>query len=254
MSITGYQGISQSGTNWFQTDRTLSGYDQFSYTRGKHAFMAGLSIRKFTIGRAATNTGRGQFTFDQTLAGGRRAPAFIAGLPTGLTSPLTQVKGSAAQWRDGFFVQDTWQVSQKLTLQYGLRYELPQVAYSLNGVGRIMTPDLTALFPAAGGTTPANAVAYPGFHFTPPQHKDIGPRLGFSYRVTEKTVLRGGGGIYYNANQMNSYTLSTNTYPYTANVTNSNSRINCSPSHSTTPTSRPQLRLDWPAAPIAPLQ
>ena len=229
MSITGAagstQGISQSGSNWFQTDRTLSGYDQFSYTHNKHAIMAGLSIRKFTIGRAATNTGRGQFTFDTTLMADGSA-AFISGQPSQLISPLTQVKGSIAQWRDGFFVQDTWQVSQKLTLQYGLRYELPQVAYSLNGVGRIMTPDLTALYPAQGGTTPANATAYPGFHFTPPQHKDISPRLGFSYRVTDKTVVRGGGGIYYNANQMNSYTLSTNTYPYTANVTNSNSASN----------------------------
>ncbi len=180
-------------------------------------------------------------------------PAFIAGLPTGLTSPSYQVKGSVAQWRDGFFVQDTWQVTQKLTLQYGLRYELPQVAYCLNGVGRIMAPDLTALFPAAGGTTPANAIAYPGFHFTPPQHKDISPRVGFSYRVTDKIVLRGGGGIYYNANQMNCYTLSTNTYPYTANVTNS-APGPTSPSRSTTPTSRPPRRLDWPAARIAPLQ
>ena len=125
MSITGYQGIAQSGTNWFQTDRTLSGYDQFSYTHGKHAIMAGISIRKFTIGRYATNTGRGGFTFDQTLLADP-GPAFITGLPTQLTSPLGQFKGSAAQWRDGFFGQDTWQVTRKLTLQYGLRYELPQ--------------------------------------------------------------------------------------------------------------------------------
>ena len=238
-----YQSIVQSGTNWFQTDRTLSGYDQFSYTHNKHAIMAGISIRKFTIGRSAANTARGEFNFDQTLMSDGGA-AFIAGYPTGLISPLFQVKGSIAQWRDGFFVQDTWQVSQKMTLQYGLRYELPQVAYSLNGVGRIMTPDLTALYPASGGTTPANATAYPGFHFSGPQHDDISPRVGFSYRLTDKTVVRGGGGIYYNANQMNSYTLSSTNYPYSANVTNTN----CLPGSSPTCTAL-GFTLDNPAIP-----
>ena len=51
----------------------------------------------------------------------------------------------------------------------------------------------------------------PGFRFTGPQHKDWAPRLGFAYRITEKTVFRAGGGIYYNPNQTNSFTfLNTN--------------------------------------------
>ena len=224
MSISGYQGISQSGTNWFQDDRTLTLYDQISYTLNRHTFAAGVSFRKFTLGRAAANTARGSFTFDGTLNGatsgaGDGAAAFIGGSPSGYNSPYFQVKGSVGQWRDGFFVQDNWNVSQKLTVQYGLRYELPQVAYSLNGVGRIMDPTLTTLLPAIGGTTPLNAMKYPGFKFTGPTHDNISPRLGFSYRVTDKTVIRGGGGIYYNANQLNSYTLMTTNYPYSAVVT-----------------------------------
>ena len=216
-----YQGIAQTGTNWFQDDRALTLYDQLSYTRNKHAFMAGVSFRKFTIGRSAANNSRGQFIFDQTLLSDAGA-AFIAGLPTTLNSPLFQVKGSIGQWRDGFFAQDTWQVVPKFTLQYGLRYELPQVAYSLNGVGRIMDPAQTTLYPAIGGTSPGTATKYPGFKFSGPNHNLISPRLGFSYRATDKTVVRGGGGIYYNANQMNSYTLSSTNYPYSASVTNSN--------------------------------
>ncbi len=221
MTISNYQGITQTGTNWFQDDRTLTFYDQLSYTRNKHTFMAGVSIRKFTIGRSAANIARGQFIFDQSLLGDAGA-AFIGGFPTTLNSPLFQVKGSVEQYRDGFFVQDTWQASQKLTLQYGLRYELPQVATSLNGVGRIMTPDLTSLYPAIGGTNALNAQKYPGFAFSGPNHDLISPRVGLSYRLTDKTVIRGGGGIYYNANQLNSYTLSSTNYPYSASVTNSN--------------------------------
>ncbi|MEO6922194.1 MAG: TonB-dependent receptor, partial [Bryocella sp.] len=237
MSITGYQGIGQSGTNWYQDDRQLTFYDQLSYTFGKHSVMVGVSFRKMTTGRSAANTARGQFVFDGTLntqsqvvngnvvpyGTGDGAAAFLAGTPTSYTSPYFQIKGSVAQWRDGFFAQDTWQLAQKFTLQYGLRYELPQVAYSLNGVGRIMTPDLTSLYPAIGGTTPLNAQKYPGFKFGGANHDLLSPRLGFSYRVTDKTVIRGGGGIYYNANQMNSYTLSSTNYPYSAVVTPSNS-------------------------------
>jgi hypothetical protein len=221
MSITGYQGIGQNGSNWFQEDRTLTLYDQVAYTHNKHAFMGGVSFRKFTIGRNAANLSRGQFTFDTTLLQDPSA-AFIGGFPTGLTSPLFQVKGSIGQWRDGFFVQDNWQVSQKFTLQFGIRYELPQAAYSLNGVGRILDPTYSFLYPAAGGTNPANATKYPGFKFSNTDKTNVSPRLGFAYRFTDKTTVRGGGGIYYNANQMNSYTLSSTNYPYSASVTNSN--------------------------------
>ncbi|QNI37971.1 TonB-dependent receptor [Edaphobacter albus] len=224
MTISGYQGISQTGTNWFQDDRQLTFYDQINYALNKHNLMAGVSFRKFTIGRMGTNAARGSFTFDQTLNGatsgaGDGAAAFIGGSPTSYVSPQFQSKGEVAQWRDGFFVQDTWQVSQKLTVEYGLRYELPQVAYSLNGVGRIMDPTLTTLFPAIGGTSAQNAVSYPGFKFTNPNHDNISPRLGFAYRVQDKTVIRGGAGIYYNANQLNTYTLSFGSYPYAAAVT-----------------------------------
>ena len=64
-----------------------------------------------------------------------------------------------AEWRDGFFVQDKWQISRKLTLNYGLRYELPTVPYTINGIATELNRDNTAL---VGGT--------PGFHFTDPQH------------------------------------------------------------------------------------
>jgi hypothetical protein len=237
MDLGGYEGISQTGTNWYQDDRQLTFYDQLSYTFNKHSVMVGVSFRKMTIGRSAANTARGVFNFDgslnaePTVVNGKTVPlgtgdgaaAFIAGLPTKYTSPFFQVKGSMGQWRDGFFAQDTWQISQKFTLQYGLRYELPQVAYSLNGVGRIMTADLTTLYPAIGGTNPLDAQKYPGFEFGGANHNLFSPRLGFSYRLTDQTVIRGGGGIYYNANQMNSYTLSSTNYPYSAVVTPSNS-------------------------------
>ncbi len=53
----------------------------------------------------------------------------------------------------------------------------------------------------------------PGFEFHDPNYKDFAPRLGATYRFGEKTVLRAGFGIYYNPNQMNSFTFLTNNPP-----------------------------------------
>ncbi|HEY3743835.1 MAG TPA: hypothetical protein VGL53_28515, partial [Bryobacteraceae bacterium] len=91
----------------------------------------------------------------------------------------------------------------KLTLNYGIRYELPTVAYTVNGNATELNANQTAL---VGGT--------PGFHFTNPNHNDWAPRLGFAYRINDKTVFRGGGGIYYNPNQTNSYTFLSNNPPF----------------------------------------
>jgi hypothetical protein len=132
----------------------------------------------------------------------------------------TQVRGLVAQWRDGFFALDNWQVNRKLTINYGLRYELPTVPYTVNGNATELNPQQTALVPA---NPPVR-----GFRLTFPQHKDWAPRFGFAYRLRDTTVIRGGFGIYYNPNQTNSQTF-LNTNPpfadyrtYTANQTTPN--------------------------------
>jgi len=219
INITGYQGTAgEDGTNWFQDDRTLQGYDQISWTRGKHTIMAGIDLRKLTIGRAAQNGPRGSFTFNGQYSGNAAAD-FMLGIAQQSVTPYFQVKGSVGQWRDGFFVQDTWQALPNLTLQYGLRYELPTVAYSLNGNGRVLNSDFTALIPASSATTAQTYTPVPGFKFTGPNHNNWAPRFGLSYRATDKIVVRAGGGIYYNANHLNAFTLASTNYPFSSSVT-----------------------------------
>ena len=60
---------------------------------------------------------------------------------------------------------------------------------------------------------PVDASRPTGFEFTEANKKDFAPRLGATYRLGEKTVLRAGFGIYYNPNQMNSFTFLTNNPP-----------------------------------------
>jgi hypothetical protein len=202
-TITGFNGFAQASSNWYQNDSTEQLSDQISWNHGSHNIMAGLEFRRLATGRAAVNNARGLFTFNGSLTG--YAPAdFVLGLPQSFNTPGPEVRGRVAEWRDGFFVLDKWQVSRKLTVDYGLRYELPTVAYTINGVATELNPTQTAI---VGGT--------PGYRFTAPNHNDWAPRLGFAYRITDKTVFRAGGGIYYNPNQTNSFTFLNTNPPYT---------------------------------------
>jgi len=202
MSISGFQGFGNTATNWYQDDTTWQGADQFSWTHGVHTIMAGVEFRKLETGREAANAPLGVFTFTGQFSG--YAPAdFITGYMANDTSPGPEIRGLVAEWRDGFFVLDKWQASRKLTINYGIRYELPTVPYTVNGNATELNPQQTALVP------PNPPVK--GFHFIFPNHNDWAPRFGFAYRLTEKTVVRGGFGIYYNPNQTNSFTfLNTN--------------------------------------------
>lgn len=198
-NITGFNGLGNGGTNWYQNDSTHQISEQISWERGVHNIMAGAEFRRLATGRAAVNSARGTFTFNGTQTG--YAPAdFILGTPVSFGTPGPEVRGRVATWRDGFFVLDKWQVSRKLTLNYGIRYELPTVPYTINGNASYLNEDQSALI-----------VAKPGTRFIAPNHKNWAPRFGFAYRINEKTSFRGGAGIYYNANQTNSYTfLNTN--------------------------------------------
>ncbi len=207
ISIAGFMSIggqNMASSNWYETDETWQGTDILSWTHGNHSIQAGVEIRDLVTTRTANNNPRGFFNFSGTISG--YAPAdFMLGLPLQVTTPGPLVPGGGTQYRDGFFVVDKWQVSQRLTLSLGLRYELPTVPESTNGNGTILNPQQTAFIPA---TVPQI------IPFTYATHSDFAPRFGFAYRATDKWVFRGGYGIYYNPNQLNNYTLTTTNPPF----------------------------------------
>jgi hypothetical protein len=117
------------------------------------------------------------------LPGASALQAYGLGLPTDYIQGL----GTSNQPFDdipiGFFGQDSWRVTRKLTINYGLRYD----------------PDLTPLFAAA---TPINAAAYKALGIQegiPRQYKDVAPRFGLAWDPTGdgKTVVRAGFGLFY---------------------------------------------------------
>jgi hypothetical protein len=80
----------------------------------------------------------------------------------------------------GFFVQDDWRVSGKLTVNIGLRYDYQAIA-------RPPVQNPNAALIAAGFDT----------SFRPNDTNNFAPRIGLSYAIDPKTVIRGGYGIYY---------------------------------------------------------
>ncbi len=219
ISIAGFMSIggqNMASSNWYETDSTLQGTDVLSWSHGAHSIQTGVEFRRLITDRTANNNPRGFFNFAGSISG--FAPAdFMLGLPISVTTPGALVPGGAVEYRDGFFFVDKWQISPKLTLNLGLRYELPTVPESTTGYGTILNPQQTAFIPS-----PVPQI----IPYETPTHNDWAPRVGLAYRLSDKWVARGGWGLYYNPNQLNTYTLTTTNPPfstiYTYNATPSN--------------------------------
>lgn len=204
-TITGFSAVQSGNANWTQGDSTFQMSNVLAYTRGSHNVRTGFDLRRLSTVRGTFNDRRGTFNFNGQMTG--YAPAdFMLGFPQRVTTPADQVINEVVGWRNGFFVNDTWQVSRKLTLSLGLRYELQLVPYSANGNASVLNADGTALIP-----NPPE----PGFKFHEGNHTDFAPRIGVTYRATDRTVVRAGFGIYYNPNHFNNFTLLTGNPPFT---------------------------------------
>lgn len=183
-----------------------------SIVRGKHEFKIGGDMRRLhttsnPIDLAGTN-GRYQFARAQTalptnLTGtGHAFASFLLGLPDQADRvALPVVLGNIRYGYHAGFFQDTWKVNSRLTLSLGFRYEVPIGWHDLDGNYSSMNRTLPN--PAAGNLPGAYEFYGRGAGRTGEKRPyrtdftEVGPRLGFSYRITEKTVFRGGYGIYY---------------------------------------------------------
>ncbi|HZS51148.1 MAG TPA: TonB-dependent receptor [Bryobacterales bacterium] len=183
--------------------RAVTNFDfvnNWTKTKGTHVVKWGFDLRRERrdLLQTATFSPRGRFTFTPgptALNGGPASgqfnafAAFLLDQPNSVGRDLAVVFPTQRDWVYNLYFQDKWQVTRKLTLDLGLRWEY--------------WPAGTSAFPGgASNYIPANNTLQLNGLGNIPMDSGIdnhplgfGPRFGVAYRLDEKTVLRGGFGI-----------------------------------------------------------
>jgi Carboxypeptidase regulatory-like domain len=203
VDITGYTSllVQPGGVN--TAARNFDYADSMTWSRGAHVLKFGGEMRTFRTFSGTVPTGTyGQFVFNGTLTGNSYSD-FLLGLPF-TSARIDPLVGRAQRsYELGLFITDTWKVSPKLTLDYGLRWDYfgpstyrdgLQYNWDLATGNVIVPPDavskITPLYPVSTIKVVGGQVIP-----TPSKH-NFRPRLGVAYRLDNKTVIRGGYGMY----------------------------------------------------------
>lgn len=202
-AVTGFEtfGNPDAYTPELKNDFTFTYVANLSWAVGSHTLRFGVQMLNNRMNEYQPQRGfgpRGGFTFTggvTALKGGASSNSsnafaqFLLGLPDSLgksyqfENPIT-----GNEWQYGSYAQDQWQVSKKLTLNYGLRWEFFPI-FSRSGAGMQRYDYLTNNVILGGiDGQPNGAGANSG-------KLGFAPRVGISYRLNDKTVLRAGYGI-----------------------------------------------------------
>lgn len=252
----GVGGLQTLGGNAFlPSDEVTSTFqltDDLTKIYGKHTFKAGFEWQHVKFSTLQPPWSRGQFNFDGTytdvpgitsgntgiaqtllipqassLPAGSNALNYVGGPDAVFVSNISLTDNGKNYY--GFYGQDDWKVTNKLTLNLGLRWDYFQPVYEHRGFQANFIPggpptngpaylipsgktDLTYLT-SVDCTNPANAnfltcllakdgialsIGKYGKSLGVGQGNNIAPRIGFAYQATPKLVVRGGFGIFYN--------------------------------------------------------
>jgi hypothetical protein len=206
-------GFSAIGNNagWnplFRDERTYAFTTNVTRLMGKHEFRFGYSGNYLYLDhwQPEVDNPRGNFNFNgnatRNFGPGTAAPTiynqyaqFMMGLVTSASKSIQYELMTTREWQHGFFLRDRWNVSDKMTLDLGLRYEYyPLMTRADRGIEIV---DLNV-------TGPLPEVVLGGVGGNP---DDLGrkvskglfaPRVGLVYRINEDTVFRTGYGVTYN--------------------------------------------------------
>jgi len=234
--------------------------DSFTSVHGKHTIGLGFDIRRVRLTRNLDDDFYGDWSFSPSLIqtntpGCPNSPVSVNGGPatslcgTGnsiadmmlgyysgvggfVPGPLspTNTAGNPQTHVFNYFapyVQDDWKVTQKLTLNLGLRWDYRAAAYetsnhffwldTTNARGGLCYADkkLSSDGVAPGGdSTSGPILRYCGSVPHPGSKKPFAPRIGFAYRLSNKTVVRGGYGIFFDSAEGREIDDSADIYPY----------------------------------------
>jgi hypothetical protein len=208
---------------------------------GNHSLRIGYDFRIHRDNRVNPGNAAGLYTFGTDFtrgplassagaAAGQQLATMLLGLPTSGSIDRNASRANQNLYH-GVFVQDDWKVTNKLTFNIGLRYDYETAATerydrSVRGF------DPNAASPLAGQKGGLTFVSSGDRAAWKADGNNIQPRLGFAYQLGDKTVLRGGAGIYSVPNLLetfnqSNFSLSTSFVPtndggatFAANLTN----------------------------------
>jgi len=181
--------------------------DDFTWLRGNHSFRMGAEHRRYYLNSNAVFTppvynfhseNTSQPGFDGTT--GFSFASFMLGSARSTTSGIPQLSPGQRSRTYSFYFQDDWKASSKLTLNLGIRWDIPSPIKEV--VSRMSGLDPNAINPATG-TKGAFVVLGEGpgrngqENFAKTYYRQFGPRFGFAYAASQKMVVRGGYGINF---------------------------------------------------------
>jgi len=197
---------------------------QLTLIRGKHTFQVGGQYELGLDNYYQTNIASGAFAFGGNWTSSTGGPGlvtctqcafadFLLGLSVNQGSFVNQTEGAAQvpaltagkQTYRALYFDDTWHVKSKLTLNLGLRYELPGTwseRYNRLSYWDPNATNATVTGCNSSGTCPGDAELVgtgpnSSDNNMPLDKKAFSPRLGFAYSLDQKTVFRGGYGVFF---------------------------------------------------------
>ena len=209
-SLGDNSGSLQKANNLWEFDQA------FSLTRGKHDFKIGGTWSSARFAFFSPLHPNGTMNFSGAYTGYGLAD-FLYGRPISSSLDVSQFF-SMHRFRPSVYAQDSYRVTPKLTLNFGLRDDF----YT---PWKERSNRLAGWDPANGGslvTVGSGSGPFPGNTVTDGRYTNFGPRFGFAYSIDSKTVLRGGVGIFYSYETYNSNPQAKNA-PFNGSIVVSNS-------------------------------
>lgn len=207
---------SEFADNTYQFDEALF------WSHGRHNLKFGAEHRRQEFNVRYFSNADGQFYYNNVLTSagndvsgnpidpnsGLGLASFFLGALSNGDIPAGQGDGMRANYY-AVFAQDDWKVSNRLTVNLGLRYEIPEPVYETLDRTSQVNPTLQN----PGADNLPGAMQYQGTGIgrdgrRSPQdtfYKSFGPRVGFAYQIDPQTTVRIGYGIYYEALKVSNF-------------------------------------------------
>jgi TonB dependent receptor-like, beta-barrel len=206
------RALQPGGSTFFDNrvrDNSVHISDFVTLIHDRHTMRFGGEVRIQQLNNAAHFDIGGNFNFRSNQTAntndfnqGWPVASLITGRPEFSFNSNQTIDPGLRFFSEAFFFQDDFKITPKLTLNLGVRYDYGRPREEARGFLRGFDPDTPN--PAAGGHLGAivGAIGQGGlqsqwFGLVKPDRSNFGPRLGFAYSINEKTVLRGGYGLYY---------------------------------------------------------